>query len=520
MLPLTDPGPVRKLLVLLGDQLDAAYVTHAGLDRDRDAIAMFEVAGESCHVPSNLQRTVLFLSAMRHFAGDLAESGWRVHYVPLDDPDSTQSLETELPRIARLLRPEELVFIHPGEWRVLDAVQRGAHAAGAPFSIETDPHFLCDLRWFDDWAATRRVMRLEHFYREQRRRLDLLVEEDGRPIGGRWSYDSLNRRRLPDSTRLPEAPTYPPDEITREVIELVRRVLPNLPGRIASFGWPVTRGQAIEAASRFIAERLSLFGDYQDAMRHGEHVLSHSLLSPALNMKLLRPLEVVRPAVDAYRAGAAPLNAVEGYVRQVIGWREFVRGVYWSGGSGYVRRNDLGHEGRLPQFYWNGETDMRCMSDVIGGVVEHGYGHHITRLMVTGNFALIAGVRPREVADWYLGMYVDGVDWATLPNVLGMAMYADGGLVESKPYAASGRYIQRMSNYCRGCRYRVELKAGDNACPFNVFYRDFMLKHERRFALNPRMALAAHAAGQMSETERRESVRAADLLRHRMGISE
>ena len=518
MMPLAVDVPVRRLLVLLGDQLDAAYLTHAGLDRDRDAIALCEVASESLHVPSHVQRTVLFLSAMRHFAAELADAGWRVHYVPLDDPATTHLFETELPRIARLLQPEELVFIHPGEWRVLDAVQRGARAAGVPFSIETDPHFLCDLRWFDEWAATRRVMRLEHFYREQRRRLDVLVDADGRPTGGHWSYDSLNRRRLPDSTRLPQAPAFPPDEITREVIELVRRVLPNLPGRADSFNWPVTRAQSRAAVDSFIAQRLSQFGDYQDAMWEGERTLYHSLLSPALNLKLLRPIEVVRQAIEAYQEGAAPLNAVEGFVRQVIGWREFVRGVYWNSGQKYRGRNALEREGRLPWFYWTGETDMRCMRDVIGGVVGHGYGHHITRLMVTGNFALISGVRPQEVADWYLGMYVDGVDWVTLPNVLGMALYADGGMLASKPYAASGRYIQRMSNYCRDCRYDVELKAGADACPFNVFYREFMLRNESRFVGNPRMALSARSVHALSDAESREAYRDAASLRDRMGI--
>ncbi len=518
MKPLEVAGDVRTLLLLLGDQLDERYLVDARLDCGRDAIALCEVAHESSHVPSHIQRTVLFFSSMRHFALQLMCAGWRVHYVPLDAPGNTQSLESELSRLLTTLRPQNVCLIHPGEWRVLDSVRKAAAAAGSPHEILNDTHF-CDLRWFDDWAATRRVLRLEHFYHEQRRRLNLLVDGDGKPEGGRWNYDRENRRRLASAPHPPASPSFAPDEVTREVIELVQRLLPGLPGRIDSFSWPVTREQSLQAVRSFIAERLPSFGDFQDAMWAEEPLLYHSLLSPSLNLKLLRPIDVVQPAVDAYRAGLAPLNAVEGFIRQVVGWREYLRGVYWNSGKSYGRLNALEHNGRLPWFYWSGETDMRCMRDVIGTVLCHAYAHHITRLMVSGNFALIAGVQPRQVADWYLGMYADGVDWATAPNVIGMSQYADGGTVASKPYAASGRYIQRMSNYCSACRYRVDLTAGDDACPFNVFYRDFLLKHERRFQRNPRMALVVRAVSSLDEAERRALVRDADRLRGQMGIS-
>jgi len=509
---------VRRLLVLFGDQLNEDYLSDAGLDREQDAVALFEVVQESTHVLSHIQRTVLFLSAMRHFASNLRASGWQVHYVPLDDPSNRGSIEAEIELVTIELRAAELVFIHPGEWRILDGATAASRRIGVPFRVETDSQFLTSLEWFDDWASTRRQSRMEHFYREQRGRLILLLDTDGRPVGGKWNLDSENRRVFKDRPAAPSLPRFAPDNTTRQVMEVVRRSLPQLPGGLDSFNWAVTRDEALLALRDFVANRLSLFGDYQDAMWTGEDTLYHSVLSSSLNLKLLRPNEVVEAAIRAYESGTAPLNAVEGFVRQVVGWREYVRGIYWNAGRDYANRNALEAGGRLPRFYWDGQTDMECMREALRSVLERSYGHHIARLMVTGNFALIAGIRPAEVAEWYLGMYADGVEWATLPNVLGMALYADGGVMASKPYAASGNYINRMSNYCHHCLYDVKRRTGEDSCPFNTLYWAFMSRHYRLFRQNPRMALAARNVDRIGEDEQRALQYRAASLRHRMGI--
>jgi deoxyribodipyrimidine photolyase-related protein len=512
------PSSVRRMLVLFGDQLDEGYLAHANLNREQDSVALIEVAQESTHVLSHVQRTVLFLSAMRHFASSLRAAGWRVHYVRLGAPSNTQSLDAEIVRIANELRPTELVFIHPGEWRVLDTVTDASKRAAIPCRVETDSDFLTSLQWFDDWASTRRQLRMEHFYRERRRGLGLLVDADGTPAGGKWNLDVENRRSFKEEPSAPPLPRFVPDGTTRAVMEVVRKALPQLPGALDGFNWPTTRGEALLALRDFVADRLALFGDYQDAMWAGQDTLYHSVLSSSLNLKLLRPAEVVEAAIHAFEEGFAPLNAVEGFVRQIVGWREYIRGVYWSSGRRYARNNALDADGLLPWFYWTGETDMSCMRDALRSVLERSYGHHIARLMITGNFALIAGITPSEVADWYLGMYVDGVEWATLPNVLGMALYADGGLMASKPYAASGNYINRMSNYCRPCLYDVRKRTGQGACPFNTLYWDFMMRHQERFQRNPRTALAASAVDRLSRSEREDILRHAESLKVAWGV--
>lgn len=510
--------PVRQLLFLFGDQLDEHYLSHTGLNREQDAIALLEVAGESTHVLSHVQRTVLFLSAMRHFASSLVKAHWRVHYVRLDDPGNSQSLVTEIGRVVREIQPSQLVFVHPGEWRILDTVIGASEHTGIPYRVETDPHFLTSLRWFDDWASTRRQLRMEHFYRERRRGLGLLVNTDGTPVGGKWNLDSENRRSFDSEPAAPALPRFAPDGITRAVMDAARTTLPQLPGELDGFNWPTTRGEALLALKDFVAYRLVQFGDYQDAMWTGEDTLYHSILSSSLNLKLLRPAEVVDAAIRLFEAGSAPLNAVEGFVRQIVGWREYVRGIYWNSGRSYSSYNTLEADGRLPWFYWTGETDMACMRNALRSVLTRSYGHHIARLMITGNFALIAGVRPSEVAAWYLGMYVDGVEWATLPNVLGMALYADGGHMASKPYAASGNYINRMSNYCNGCLFEVKKRTGEGACPFNTLYWDFMIRHQRRFLRNPRMALAARVVDRLSKSEREDVSRHARWLKESWGV--
>ena len=333
-------------------------------------------------------------------------------------------------------------------------------------------------------------MRLEYWYRELRRKNGVLMEGK-EPEGGQWNFDADNRESFgkigPINVPLPTR--FVPDAITAEVMALVNTRFQAHPGTLSAFGWPVTRDQALVALQTFIACRLPLFGQYEDAMWSGEAWLYHSHLSSALNLKLLNPREVVQAAEDAYRAGQAPLAAVEGFIRQILGWREYVRGIYWTQMPEYVDLNALNAQAPLPAFYWTGDTDMACLKDAISQTLEYGYAHHIQRLMVTGLYALLLGVKPQAVHQWYLSVYVDAVEWVELPNTLGMSQFGDGGIMASKPYAATGKYIQRMSNHCKGCRYDPAKSTGPTACPYTTLYWDFLMRHEELLKKNPRMAL-------------------------------
>ncbi len=513
------------LHVVFGDQLDLEHPSLRALDAARgETILMMEVAEEATHVPSHRQRTVLFLSAMRHFAASARAAGHRVRYVELDDPANTGSFDGEVRRAVRELNPARLEFIHPGEQRVMRMIERWRDELGVPVVVHPDTHFLTTIEEFGAWARGRKELVMEYFYRDQRRRLNVLMEPDGTPTGGAWNFDKDNRLSFPrggPSPRPPKPKAFAPDAVMRGVMACVNRVFPSAYGSIDEFIWPVTRAQALDALADFIEHRLALFGPFEDAMWTTERFVYHSLLSPALNLKLLNPRECIAAAVGALKrrgSKAPPLQSVEAFVRQIIGWREFIRGVYWHEGPGYEARNALGQRGELPGFYWTGETDMNCLRQCLSQVVELGYGHHIQRLMVTGNFAMIAGVHPKRVSDWYLGMYVDGVDWVTLPNTLGMSQHADGGVVGTKPYAASANYIGKMSNYCAGCRYDAKKRTGEGACPFNTFYWDFLIRHRERFARNHRMTMILKQVEKMPREEIVALTSSAAALRKRFGI--
>ncbi len=512
------PRRARRLVFVLGDQLDANARGLRELDREHDAVLMVESEDEAEHVPSHRQRTTLFLAAMRHFALRLVERGVPVRYVRLDDAHNTQTLGSELARALEMLDPERVVVTRPGEHRVESAIRDACGKADVAVDVHADESFTCSLDDFDAWAEGRKNLVMEYFYRERRRALDVLVKS-GKPVGGKWNFDEDNREAFDEPPDVPRPYFARADDVTQEVVELVRRRFPKAYGKLEHFRWPVTPEEAKRALDDFIAERLPRFGTYEDAMWAGEPVLYHSRLSAPLNLKLLRPHACIERAVEAYRAGAAPLNAVEGFVRQILGWREFIRGVYYREGSDYAQRNALQHQGSLPDFYWTGETDMRCMAHCVGEVVEHGWGHHIPRLMVIGNFALVAGVHPGAVHAWFLGMYVDGIEWVTAPNVVGMSQHADGGVVGTKPYAGSANYIRRMSNYCDGCRYDPKKRTGDDACPFNVFYWDFLLRHQKRFESNRRMTFAVRNAKRLERDEARAIRKRADTLRDDLGIA-
>lgn len=449
---------------------------------------MMEVAEETTYVPHHKQKIVLVLSAMRHFAEALRQRGVTVDYVKLDAPDNTGSFTTELLHAVAKHRPSRIVVTEPSEWRVQTMVEGWESSIGTPVEVRLDRRFFASRGRFATWARGRRTWRMEHFYREMRREHAILMEGD-QPSGGEWNYDHENRKSLPARMVPPTRLRFQPDATTREVMALVEERFPDHFGELEEFGWPVTRADALLALDDFLAHGLSNFGDYQDAMKSAAPFLFHSLLAPALNLGLLSPWEVCRSAERAWKSGAAPLNAVEGFVRQILGWREYVRGVYWTLMPDYADRNALQAIRKLPAFYWSGDTDMRCLREAIGSTARYAYSHHIQRLMVTGNFALLAGVAPREIERWYLAVYADAFEWVEMPNTLGMAVFADGGQMASKPYAASGSYISRMSDFCSGCAYDVKRKTGSNACPFNYLYWAFLIRQQDRLSDNPRLSM-------------------------------
>ncbi len=484
------PTPVRNLVIVLGDQLDAESSALQGFDATQDVIWMAEVAEESTHVWSAKQRIAVFISAMRHFAQDLQARRLPLHYTQLDDADNRGTLALELAHAITQLHPATLVITAPGDWRVLQSLRAVAAAHALPLDLRDDTHFFSTVRDFAAHAKGRKQLRLEYWYRELRQKHGILM--DGKaPVGGQWNFDADNRESFGKAgpQNVPPPTRFAPDAITQDVITLVNTRFASHPGTLSMFGWPVTRAQAVTALQAFIQERLPLFGLYEDAMWSGEPWLYHSHLSCALNLKLLSAREVVQAAENAHRTGHAPLAAVEGFIRQILGWREYVRGIYWTQMPGYQEHNALDAQAELPAWYWTGDTDMACLKDAIGQTLEHGYAHHIQRLMVTGLYALLLGVKPQAVHTWYLSVYVDAVEWVELPNTLGMGQFGDGGLMASKPYVASGKYIQRMSNHCKGCKYDPALSTGISACPFTTLYWDFLARHEPMLKKNPRMAM-------------------------------
>lgn len=515
---------LRSLVIVLGDQLNLDASAFDDFDATRDAVWMAEVMEESTHVWSSKQRSALFLSAMRHFAAALTAAGRALHYTRLRTAgeimtDSDSSLAGVLRSTLERLRPQRLLLTAPGDWRVLQALKRVADEARIPLEIREDRYFYTSVREFSAYAKKVKQLRLEYFYRDLRRRHRILMDGDS-PLGGRWNFDADNREAFgPQGPGpLPERAFFAPDELTREVIRLVNEAFATHPGTLASFGWPVTREHALLALTRFVQQRLPRFGPHQDAMWAGEAWGHHSHLSAALNLKLLHPREVVAAAEAAHAQGLVTLASAEGFIRQILGWREYVRGIYWTRMPAYLDMNALGAGESLPAWYWTARTDMACLRDVIGQTLREGYAHHIQRLMVTGLYALLLGVEPKQVHEWYLAVYVDAVEWAELPNVIGMSQYADGGVMASKPYAASGRYIERMSNWCAGCRYDPALRDGPDACPFTTLYWDFLLRHETRLAGNQRMSLQLKNLGRIGAAARTAlAERAAAIRRGEVG---
>lgn len=485
---------MRNLVLVLGDQLNHDSAAFDGFDQRLDAVWMAEVAEEATHVWCHKLRIALFFSAMRHFRDELAARGCRVRYTEMPGrpeldrgPDFAAVLRKDLVELA----PQKLILVQPGDFRVLQSMRRLATEMPAALELRPDRHFYCDTAEFDAYAAGKKQFILENFYRHLRKKHSVLMTASGKPVGGAWNFDRQNRQRFSEKLAhsVPRPASFPPDTTTRQVLRLVAKRFQDHPGLLEYFDLPIARNQALTMLNHFIHSGLPEFGPYQDAMWGDEPFLFHSRLSSSLNLKLIAPRDCIEAAVSAYTAGTAPIESVEGFVRQVLGWREYIRGMYWRFMPEYADLNWLDQHLDLPSFYWDGRTNMRCFQQTMRHVLRHAYAHHIQRLMVVGLFSLLFGCHPRKFHEWHMAMYTDAIDWVSLPNTVGMSQYGDGGLVGTKPYCATGNYINRMSNFCGRCRYDYRQPAGDTACPFTTLYWDFLDRQRERLKNNRRMQI-------------------------------
>lgn len=479
---------MATLRLILGDQLNQKISSLSDCEKQTDTVFMCEVWDEATYVKHHKKKIAFIFSAMRHFAQELEADGFTLRYTKLDDEANAGSFKKEVQRALAEGDFEKIVITHPGEWRVLEDMQGWADAFGLPVEIRKDDRFLSDAEEFAEWADGRKQLRMEYFYREMRKKHNVLMEGDS-PAGGQWNYDSENRKPPKQGLDVPTPYVAQTDEITQEVIRLVGDRFASHFGYLEPFYFAVTRDQARYALKKFVDERLATFGDYQDAMVQGEPWMYHAHIGFYLNCGLLLPMECIEAAERAYRNDNAPLNAVEGFIRQILGWREFVRGIYWLHMPDYAHKNFFHAQRKLPDFYWTAETEMNCLKQCVSETKENAYAHHIQRLMVLGNFALIAGLDVRQVNEWFLIVYADAYEWVEMPNVSGMVLFADGGVLASKPYASGGAYINKMSNYCKDCSYSVTKKNGEGACPFNYLYWDFLARNRGKLENNPRVGM-------------------------------
>lgn len=492
---------MKTLRLILGDQLSEDISSLSDCDKDKDVVLMCEVWDEATYVKHHKKKIAFLFSAMRHFAKILKDKNYNIHYTYLDDKDNAGSFRGEVERAIKAHDIDRVIVTFPGEYRVLQDMKTWEKDFNVDVDIREDGRFLCSFDAFKEWAEGRKQLRMEYFYREMRKQHNILM--DGyEPVGGEWNYDSENRKTPSDDVSIPKPYSNQPDDITKEVMDMVAARFDDHFGDIEPFYFAVTRDQAIDALDHFITHRLKNFGDYQDAMIQGEPWMFHSHLSFYLNCGLLNPLECVKRAQDAYQKGNAPVNAVEGFIRQIIGWREYVRGIYWLLMPDYKDENFFDAERRLPDFYWTGETKMNCLRQTVLETKKHAYAHHIQRLMVLGNFALLAGIHPDDVNEWFLIVYADAYEWVELPNVSGMILYADGGYLASKPYAAGGSYINKMSDYCKNCSFKVTKKNGAEACPFNYLYWDFLARNRDALDNNPRVAMMYKTYDRMDDKKK------------------
>jgi len=497
---------MTTLRLILADQLSTSISSISDIDVANDIVMLCEVMAEAVYVKHHKKKIAFLFASMRHFAQELIDAGIKVRYIKLDDQYNTGSFDGEVKRAIKELNANKLIITEPGEYRVLTIFQAWKNTLKIPVEIRPDSRFFSSINNFLIWAKDKKQLRMEFFYREMRKKYNILIDTKGKPVGGKWNYDQENRKPPKQGLISPKRISHKKSMITNEVLQLVEKKFDDHFGNLQPFHFAVTRSQALLELKHFIDNLLPYFGDYQDAMVAGEPYLYHSLISAYLNAGLLLPLEICQLAEKAFYTGKAPLNAVEGFIRQILGWREFIRGIYWLHMPDYAELNFFAAKLNLPNFYWTADTKMSCLAEAVRHTQDHAYSHHIQRLMITGNFALLAGINPVEVCEWYLLVYADAYEWVELPNTLGMALYGDGGIVGSKPYAASGKYINRMSNYCKSCRYNPEETIGEDACPFNALYWDFIARNENKIKNNQRMTYVFATWNKMAE-EKRKAIR-------------
>ena len=507
----------RHLILVLGDQLGWDNPALNNFDPTQDRLLMIEADSEAGDVWNHQARIAIFLSGMRHFANEAHRRSWPCTYMRLDDELLPGDFSGRLMHALHSLQAQTLVVMEAGAWRIERLIEAAAAQAQVPLNWVDDTHFLCSRAEFTKWAGDKRELRMEFFYREMRKRHQVLMAGKD-PLGGQWNFDADNRKGFgaKGPGTVPPPARFAPDRITQDVIDMVKTRFAQHPGTLDHFAWPVTREDALVALQHFIDQRLENFGAWQDAMWTTLPFGWHALVGSSLNLHLLQPREVVAAAEEAYHQRGLPLASVEGFIRQVLGWREFIRGVYWLDMPHMAKANHYGHTRDLPAWYWTGKTHMACMQATIGQSLQFGYAHHIQRLMVTGQFAVLAGLSPQQVSAWYRAMYVDAVEWVETPNTLGMALHANGGRFTSKPYVASGQYIGRMSNYCKGCRYQPEVRIGPTACPMTTLYWDFLIRHEQDFASNPRTALMVKHVNKMGADDKAQITEQAQAVRSRL----
>jgi len=491
---------MRNLIIILGDQLNCRISSLKNFDKQQDVIFMCEVYEEATYVKHHKKKLAFIFTAMRHFSEALEAQGYKVIYTKLNDKANKQSFSKEIGRIVKKLKPEKIILTEPSEWRVLEIIKKLQSSLPCSIDIIDDDRFFCDHETFKKWAKDKKQLRMEHFYQMLRKKHDILMNGK-KPIGGQWNFDSANRKALPKDIDIPKPKHFKPSNIAQTVIALIKKKFPDHFGDCTPFYFAKSSEQAQEILEDFIKNRLPYFGDYQDAMHQAEPWLFHSHLSFYLNCGLLLPDEVIDAAIEAYNKGKAPLNAVEGFVRQILGWREFIRGIYWLEMPNYHEENYFNAKRALPEFFWTANTKMNCLAQCINDTKVNAYAHHIQRLMVIGNFALLTELNPKAVQDWYLLVYADAYDWVEMPNVIGMILFADGGLFASKPYIASGNYINKMSNYCQQCQFNVKQKTGDDACPFNYLYWYFLDKHQKKLKNNKRLVFPYKNLENMSKEQ-------------------
>lgn len=506
----------KNLIFILGDQLSSKISSLKGFDKSKDIITMMEVQEEATYVPHHCHKIALIFSAMRHFAVELEAKGFTVEYIKLSDKNNKQSFTQNLISLVKKHKPENIRITEPGEYRVLEMIKQWRSLTNVNTEILNDDRFFCDLPTFKKWADGKKAWRMEHFYRRIRSQTGILMQNN-KPVGGKFNYDSENRLPPKENMTFAKRPTVKPDEITKDVFQLIKKHFKNNIGDLSNFNLAVTRKQALLMLNYFIEQHLPNFGNYQDAMLQDEYYLHHSMLSMYLNIGLLYPKEVVAKAETAYLEGRIKINSAEGFIRQILGWREYIRGMYWLWMPKYKALNFFNAKENLPPMYWTGKTQMACMHHCLKQTLETASSHHIQRLMITGNFAMLLGVSPEAICDWYLAVYADAFEWVELPNTLGMSQFADGGIIASKPYAAGGNYINKMSNFCKNCVYDVKQKLTPNACPFNDLYWAFLIANEKKLQANPRLKFAYIQISKMSSQVKNNYLEKRKVLTKKFG---